>query len=234
MVESRVARGAGAESRNNPPLTSENADFFRKQLARNAPVFVQRAVGDESPRHTGALVGNFRDTYLVIGIFDGAEFAVGEKLLVRIALGAHLVGFATEVLKRVDDPPLYLLKFPQTLEAVNLRKAQRIQAFFPADVVVQNQGGDTFLLKTRVLDISAGGCSFRSKTKLPSSATVQLSFSLPGERLIQNIRGSVIDCTIAGLVYHTRCRFSSDAASAPIVQEIAKWVSEGLKFASVD
>jgi hypothetical protein len=121
------------------------------------------------------------------------------------------------------------------VETVNLRKAQRIQAFFPAEVQVSKQASgsaDMYLLKTRVLDISAGGCSFRSKTKLNANADVKIAFSLPGDRHIQSVLATVIECTASGAVFHNRVKFSQDATNAPILQEIGKWIADSLTFTS--
>ncbi len=214
-------------------MATEESNHFVKQLSENAPVYVQRpGTGSERIRHTGILIGNLKDQLLVIGIFDGAEFTIDERLVVRLALGAHLVGFETQVVKKLDDPPLYLIRFPQRIEAINLRKAQRLQAFFPADVQVSKVGsGDIHMLKTRVLDISAGGCSFRSKTKLPSAEGVQITFALPADRHIHSVKAAVIECAQVGMVYHTRAKFLQEPGNLPALQEVAKWVAEGLSFA---
>jgi hypothetical protein len=214
------------------PKSTLDTNAFLKQLSENAPVFVQRPGADAAGRHTGILVGNIRNQMLVIGVYDGVELAPGERIILRMSMGSHLVGFDAQVVKKTDDPPLYFVQFPGKLEAVNLRKAERIQAFFPADVQVSKPGSDQiYLLKTRVLDISAGGCSFRSKTKLPAS-NVQISFALPGDRHIQSVRGNIIESSQVGMVFHSRIRFIQEPSTMAILQEVAKWVAEGLTFAA--
>jgi len=216
---------------NNGATKPEDSSFFLKRLSENAPAFVQRSGSEPDIRHSGMLVGNVRDQYLVLAVFDGSEFGTGERLVVRMALGAQLVGFETVVLKKFDDPLLYLVDFPQHIDAINLRKAQRIQAFFPADVKVSTAGAEqVLLLKTRVLDISAGGCSFRSKTKLPTSVSAHLTFALPGDRQIQSVKAAVIDSLPVGAVFHCRAKFIQEPTYLPNLQEIAKWVAEGVSF----
>ena len=233
MVESGNVRPGGVAAAGKPSgggsRNAEAAYGFIKRLGGNAQVFVQRP-GADTDKHTGLLIGNLKNDWLLIGIYDGAEYAVGDKLQLRTAVGSHLVGFDTEVLQKFEDPALYRLAFPKTVNAVNLRKAERIQAFFPADVQVTTPGADTYLLKTRVLDISAGGCSFRSKTKLPDTSALKISFALPGDRQVQSVKSSVIESLPMGLVYHTRVRFMQEPTSVPILQEVAKWVAEGLTF----
>jgi len=212
---------------------SEFTATFAKQLSDNAPVFVQRSEAGDPARHNGFLIGNFKDTSLLIGGLTSAELRNGERIILRMVIGNHLIGFETLVLKKFDDPQMYLVQFPLQVESVNLRKAQRIQAFFPAEVQISKQASgtaDMYLLKTRVLDISAGGCSFRSKTKLISGADVKISFSLPGDRNIQSVMASIIDCSTAGAVFHNRVKFSQDPANLPILQEIGKWVADSLTF----
>jgi hypothetical protein len=220
--------GASIHAGGTPPAAG-TADLL-KRLARNAPLFVQHPGESEGSRHPGILVGNVRNQRLLIAVYDGLELDVGQPVTVRLNMGAHLVGFETRVIAKLDHPPLYAVEFPARLEAVNLRKSHRIQAFFPADVKMQVPGTDQLmLLKTRVLDISTGGCSFRSKTKLPASA-VHIAFALPGERHILSLQGAIVESTRAGLVHHSRVKFTQDAANAPAMQEVAKWVSECVTF----
>jgi len=230
MAATRTARVAQGAIHSGGAKPVPDPLGLLKELGENAAVFVQRPGADTAGRHTGILIGNIRNQQLVIGVYDGVEFKVGEHLILRMSRGPHLVGFDTHVLKKLDDPPLYFVQFPIKIEAINLRKAQRIQAFFPADVRVNRPGSDQVLLLTaRVLDISAGGCSFRSKSKLPA-AEVNMSFALPGDRHIQSVRGSLVESVPAGLVFHSRVKFSQEPSNIPAMQEVAKWVAEGLSF----
>jgi hypothetical protein len=211
------------------PVPDHN--FFAKQLSQNATVYVRRPEEGEAVRHGGILIGNQRDEFLLVGVLDGSVFGSGDVMVVRMALGPHLVGFESHVFKKLEEPALYLIEFPSKIAAMNLRKAQRIQAFFPADVKVEQPvSRDVMLLQTRVLDISVGGCSFRSKTKPPCNSA-HISFSLPGERHVQSLKSSVIDSCPVGAVYHSRAKFLTEPTNLPNLQQIAKWVSEGLSYA---
>jgi hypothetical protein len=225
-----AVKTAGGAEQTGATHAPPDAASLLKQLGVNSPLFVQRPGADAADRHSGILIGNIRNERLLIGVYDGVELDTGEGIVVRLGMGSHLVGFETQVLKKVDDPPLYVVKFPEQVHAMNLRKAQRIQAFFPADVQVREPGSDqVYLLKTRVLDISAGGCSFRSKTKLPA-AHVQMSFALPGERRVHSVKGAIVESARMGLVYHSRVKFVNEAVNVPIMQDVAQWVAEGLSF----
>jgi hypothetical protein len=211
----------------------EATSALAQRLSDNAPVYAQRTEAGDPNRHTGVLIGSIKDEFLVIGGFTTTDFDINERIVLRMVFGSHLVGFETQVFKKIEHPHLYIVKFPLQVESLNLRKAQRIQAFFPAEVQISKQAGgtaDMYLLKTRVMDISVGGCSFRSKLKLVGNAEVRVAFSLPGDRHIQSVGATIIDCTNLGNIFHNRVRFNQDPANLPILQEIAKWVNESLSF----
>ena len=213
--------------------TQQEFAFFAKRLSENVPVFVQRTGVGDPERYQGILVGNIMDKTLVIGELERVHLEPDEKIVVRMALGNHIVGFETVVTKVVENPILYLIKFPVSIETMNLRKVQRVHAFFPADVQLAKQSGDdheVMLLKTRVMDISAGGCGFRSKTRLPANQEVAISFSLPGDRRVQSVKGTVLESQAAGPAFHNRVRFIQDPANLPILQEVAQWVNESMAF----
>jgi hypothetical protein len=211
---------------------AEAASIISRRFGENPPLFVQRKEAGDPARHAGLLIGNIGDQYLVLGGFTDVEMSAGEKIVLRTVLDNHLVGFETQVKFKIDQPRMYIVTFPAKIETINLRKAHRIQAFFPADAQVSGAGddGNVLLLKTRVLDISGGGCSFRSKTRLQAESQVTLNFSLPGDRRIQSVRGTLLDSQAVGAVYHSRIKFSQDAANVPILSEITKWVGESLTF----
>ena len=207
---------------------------MRQELASNTSVLVQRKGASNDERFRGVMFGNIRDESLMMGGFQGEELPLGEHLLVRMVLGAHIIGFETEVLRKLDEPEVYFVSFPQQIEALNLRSAERITAFFPADVhLAKDQGGhqDYLVLKTRINDISAGGCSFRSKTELPKDAEIKVSFSLPGERHIQSLVAVVIESKRSGGTYSNRTKFPQAGNNLPITKEISKWITENAAFA---
>lgn len=219
------------------PRSSEEVSMFGKRLSENPVVYVQRTEAAESERHNGILIGNIHEETLLIGNFDTIEFSAGEKIVLRMLLGSHLVGFETRVVRKFEPPLIYLVTFPQKIESLNLRKQHRVQAFFPADAQVGSFGAspsDVLLLKTRVLDISSGGCSFRSKSKVQAASEVKITFTLPGDRQIQSVKGTVIDSAKVGALFHNRVKFSLEPANLPIVQEINKWIADSLSFTAED
>ena len=210
---------------------SEEIGVFKKRLSENLSVFAQKTEGGDSDRHQGTLFGNIGDELLIVGGFNAARFAMGERIILRMVLGPHLVGFETDVVKKIENPLIYFVRFPLQIEAISLRKTDRIQAFFPADVSGKGKTSeDVYVLKTRILDISSGGCCFRSKTKLSPKSEVQISFTLPGHRQIHSVRADVLDSTLLGGVYNNRATFPREGQNLPIIQEISSWVDDSLTF----
>ena len=195
----------------------------------------QRTQPYDDQRHTGFLIGNIKDQSLIIGGFDPIQFSIGEIIILRMAQDNHLVGFETEVEGKYSNPLFYLVKFPLKIESLNLRKSHRVQAFFPGDISIPEKKSfpeETHIFKTRILDISKGGCSCSTKTKLQADFDVQISFTLPGEQRIQSIKGVVIDSIAAGNVYDSRIKFFQEDSDLPIIEEISRWVNDSLSFAS--
>ena len=195
----------------------------------------QRTDPHDDQRHTGILIGNIKDKSLIIGGFDPVQFSVGDKIILRMAQDNHLVGFETEVEEKFSNPLVYLVKFPQTIESLDLRKSYRVQAFFPGNIYISETAighEETQILKTRILDISKGGCSCSTKTKLQADFDVKISFTMPGEQRIQSIKGVVIDSIATGNVYDSRIKFIQEDSDLPIIEEISRWVNDSIGFAS--
>ncbi len=208
---------------------------FAKRLSNNSVVMVQKTQPYQDQRHTGILIGNIKDESLIIGGFDPIQFSIGQKLILRMAQDNHLVGFETEVVEKLSSPLIYRVKFPLKIESLNLRKSHRVQGFFPGDLyIAKEESGpeEIHILKTRILDISKGGCSCSTKTKLRADSDVQISFTLPGEQRIQSIKGVVIDSILAGNIYDSRIKFIQEDSDLPIIEEISRWVNESLSFVS--
>ncbi|MCH7478409.1 MAG: PilZ domain-containing protein [SAR324 cluster bacterium] len=213
----------------------QEISVFAKRLSGNAVVMVQKTQPYDDQRHTGILIGNIKDESLIIGGFDPIQFSIGEIIILRMAQDNHLVGFETEVVEKHSNPLIYIVKFPLKIESLNLRKSYRVQAFFPGDIYIsEKESGpeEILILKTRILDISKGGCSCSTKTKLQADFDVKISFTLPGEQRIQSIKGVVIDSIATGNVYDSRIKFIQEDSDLPIIEEISRWVNDSIGFAS--
>ena len=210
-----------------------DSTVFAKQLSTNTQISVQRKETPDQERHLGGLIGNILDDFLILGNFDTVRFDIGEIIIVRMVLGNYMVGFETEITNIIDHPKLYFVKFPSKIEALNLRKAERITAFFPADVRAQKTSGgseDLYMLKTRVLDISSGGCSFTAKQKIDPNTEINISFALPGDRQLQALKGMVVKSEHTGSIYTHRVKFSESTTNFTTVKDISQWISENSGF----
>ena len=211
--------------------SSDAVAAFKKRLTHNPTVTAQKVDSYAKERFPGILIGNDRGIHLVIGGFNQDCFGVGERIILRMALGSELVGFTCNVLAKTDTPLMYVVDFPDDFETIQLRKSGRVQAFFPAEISFRKESPDAHILVTRILDISAGGCCFRSKTQIPAKSEVKISFTLPGDRQIQSVNAIVIVSEVVGKVFNNRATFSREGTNIPIVQEITKWVNESMSYA---
>lgn len=207
---------------------------FQNQLAESTQLFAQRIDTKDKGRHQGNLVGNIKDELLLIAGFDDVEFGLGEHIVLRMVMGNYLIGFRAEVIKKINDPVIYIVNFPINIESINLRKTDRINAFFPAEVhlsTTNNGEKEIQVLQTRIVDISIGGCSFRSKTRLKENIDVGVTFTLPGDRVLHTISGTVLQSVHAKGVFNNRIKFGHENLNLPIIDEIDNWVTESLSFA---
>ncbi|MBI4083557.1 MAG: PilZ domain-containing protein [Candidatus Lambdaproteobacteria bacterium] len=204
---------------------------FRKRLSENSPIFVSRTEPGENERYQGVLFGSISDELLIIGRLENVQLAMNESIVLRMVIGSHLIGFQSSVVKEIKNPSIYLVRFPVSVEAISMRKTERVQAFFPAEVTTKSKESDSVsVLQTRIIDISTGGCCFGSKTKLPANSDVSISFTLPGHRQVHSLRALVLSSTLAGTVYNNRARFPSEGSNIAVIREIGDWVGESLSF----
>ena len=138
-------------------------------LNRSLNILAQRQGSEGSPKHKGFLVGNIHKELLVLGGIQDANFSIGDNLVIRLVLGSEAVGFVTTVKETAKAPlKLYFVSFPEKVESVNLRKAQRLNVFLPAEIQAKNSNGggaDLHLLQGMVLNISGGGVLFHHQER---------------------------------------------------------------------
>ena len=218
---------------------SNSPDYLaalKKRLAEKRMVLAQKVVSTDEDRYQGILIGNVNEEMLVIGEIAGVQFEVGEQIILHIPMDSQLVGFETIVITKVDYPLMYVVRFPDVIEEIKgskikVRKVERIRAFIPADVNVPDPGGGTYLVLTRILELSSGGCWFRSKTPLPISP-ITMTFSLPGNQHIKSAHAIVLTSSHAWTVYDIRAKFPKEGTNIPIIQEITNWVNDNQSFAA--
>jgi len=123
---------------------------------------------------TAVLVGMVPGEYLIIrvppvpGILN--RLSNGDPVIVRYLFEGNLYGFNSSILTHIYKPALIMfLCYPEVVETLNLRKAQRVQCCFP---VMLKKDGQEF--KAVILDISLGG----SRVGLDMDGINSLSFEI--------------------------------------------------------
>lgn len=109
-------------------------------------------------RVTGIFVGMELGKYLIVrlplksGIQN--KLNIKNRITIRFVVGGAIYGFHSRIINCIMSPMLLvLLKFPEDIENVTLRKHQRVICFFP--VTLSHQGTS---YKGHIIDISQGGC----------------------------------------------------------------------------
>jgi len=85
---------------------------------------------------------------------------VEKKVTVRYVLHGNVYGFESEVLWTQAAPfRLLFLRYPSTIEILNLRKCQRVDCYLPVKVGVGEQGSGQYTeFEGMMLNLSCGGC----------------------------------------------------------------------------
>ena len=107
----------------------------------------------------------------------------GFYYIVRFIHEGHVCGFESQLLKQYGTPiSLWVMKYPEDMQIVNLRKSKRISTFLPANLVLNGEA-----IPGAVIDISEGGGLFTTDIeKLEQNVTFGISFTLPtGEKVEQ-------------------------------------------------
>ena len=86
------------------------------------------------------------------------------EVIVRYLFNGSVMGFASVIIQVFSNPVgVCFLKFPNSVEQVNLRKDKRVRCFFPG--IAEYQGIE---VEGAILDLSAGGCRFFMEESLHS------------------------------------------------------------------
>jgi hypothetical protein len=93
---------------------------------------LERRLEDKSLRGSSKIIGAHEPRYLMVDMPTAygkpMMFLTGEKCVVRFLHKGSLLGFKADVLKVISDPfPMMLLEYPKTVEALKLRKEERLE-----------------------------------------------------------------------------------------------------------
>jgi c-di-GMP-binding flagellar brake protein YcgR len=143
------------------------------------------------------LVGIESPVYLMVRMQIPTRFRnqidKGTIFIVRYVYLGNVYGFKTKTIGTVDKPyKITFLSYPETVESLNIRKAQRVSCFIPATIGINKRQ-----FRGLVMEISRSGTRFRisSSPDLIREVTINdpisISFPLLGFEGIQNFKGII-------------------------------------------
>jgi c-di-GMP-binding flagellar brake protein YcgR len=157
----------------------------------------QLGIKGQECKAAGVLVGMVHYEYLMIRVpaIPGilSRLNEGDPIIVRYVYAGNAHGFSSTILNSIQKPSLIVfLTYPSAVEAVNLRKAQRMECLLPASV--KTDRGD---YKAVIVDISLGGCRISldydavKSLSIDIDQTIGISFHLTGMAEEQVINGKI-------------------------------------------
>ncbi|OOZ39430.1 hypothetical protein BOW53_11490 [Solemya pervernicosa gill symbiont] len=187
-----------------------------------ATVQLQLIGDNDAPRGEVTLIGYLAGKSLVVTTPQSEEkpftLKAGDHVAVRYMGASDIYAFSTVVMGLNNTPYDYLhLRYPEKIEAVKIRKAQRAETNI--EVRVAKGGVAVGEDGVRLLDLSASGCMLVAQTHLGEkedilSLTMPLTFSGMREKL-----------RIAGVIRNSKI-FEN--------QEGKRRVQYGLEFGKLD
>lgn len=124
------------------------------------------------------------------------RFAPGVKVTARLLSEGTAYGFVSYILHTTLKPsPLLFLDYPYTMESVSLRSCERVEAFVPARLALDEGAAHGV-----ITDLSCSGCQFAADleaapevlTPLASGASALLSFSTADGDAVADLPASVL------------------------------------------
>lgn len=181
---------------------SETHDAAMLSISIGTKILVEPAgMGD---RFKSDFVGMVRGSYLIVKVprIPGLnDFLYVEKpVTVRYLHEGQVYGFGSEVVWNLSAPyRLLFLKYPKSIESLNLRKAQRVDCFLPIELGGAGSDGEYIRVTGMMLNLSAGGCQLVLDSKedengLPSFSVdekVELTFTMMGTDMPIALTGKV-------------------------------------------
>jgi PilZ domain len=222
---------------------SSNAEIRgprRFPFLRNFPVSVQRASGPEQDRLLGQVVGTVNAERVIVCGLDAGALTAGDEVVVRMAVGSEVLGFRTRVLEAsAAGTALFMLAIPEKVEALSLRKSERLSLFVPAEVQFSHgksgspDVADLALLQGMMVNLSRGGCCLSTKRPLSVEQPIRLAFTLPGGRHTYRLGARVLrhlENPRPG-VFVQGVQFEKQTEQLPALADLNQWITQSLPFA---
>lgn len=149
------------------------------------------------------------------------------SLVVRFMSSGTVFGFEAAVISHTMRPvPLFFLTFPETIESLNLRQAERVDTFIEAEGVMGEH-----VIKGAILDISAGGCRMTvdrsTGTHWPDvepGDEVLLTFKLPSNGETLHLGAQIINAKKDVDTIDLGLKFAQDEYHKPVRDKISEYV----------
>lgn len=207
-------------------------DFL--SFTKNQQLIAQKDDPEVSLRHGGYLYGNINQERLLVGGFGLAAFEVGDALIVRMIVGAQVMGFKSRVLEISEEfQQLYWLEYPKAMEVKRLRKSDRVNVFFPAEIksnFEDRPAQDTLLSRGMVINISKSGCCVSTKTPMEPESEITITFSLPGERYTNRLEGTVLRNNSRKMVTMQAVKFDRNPQYVQVLGDLERWLDQNLQY----
>ncbi|UCD56615.1 MAG: flagellar brake protein [Candidatus Hydrogenedentota bacterium] len=176
----------------------------REGLAVGVHVHLQPAAANQKDRYEVVLRGWQEGRFVLADMPDteGAvdTFKVGTEWVARYILSGKAFGFKTDVIRVQFHPkPLIFFGYPDSIEALTIRKYKRIGIFIIGSLArVAEDGTVQDSAECVVRDLSRGGCLIETDATLSVGDTIALTFVLPNGQPLKNIPGEVRNTRPAG------------------------------------
>ncbi len=207
------------------------------ELLRQIPITIQKD-DDLDHRLNGLLLGKISSAWIVLLVMDDHQFPAGESIIVRAIQGGKAVGFKTTVHRSIAEPAnLLFCDLPSGVEEISLRKSGRLELFLPSDLRYTDKSGgseDTVMLRANMVDISDGGCRVFTKRPITAETQVNISFTLPGEKRLVTLAGSVLDAFPRESVFGQRIKFFTSQRNLTDLAEIRRWITQHEEYIGLD
>jgi c-di-GMP-binding flagellar brake protein YcgR len=201
-----------------------------RALAIGLGTTLQLQVGQQEreSKVTGVLIGMVPDEYLLIrvpaipGILD--KLSEGNPMVVRYVYAGNIYGFTSTVLAYTHKPTLVVfISYPTSVESMSLRKAKRLQCFFPVKMKIGVEEH-----RAVIVDISLGGCRIYIEPGAGESLvqgkgrTVSLAFYLTGLAEEQAIGGRIQNLKTEGMLAEIGIAF--DPQNEAVLNNVKRYI----------
>jgi c-di-GMP-binding flagellar brake protein YcgR len=157
---------------------------------------------------------------------DGRPIALADATpcIVRLIHDGEIIGFRTEIMSVVRNPaPLIFLRYPENFEKTQLRKHARypvaIETILSKDKLKGRVNGQP---RTKMLNLSAGGCMIESPAPMDLDSFLYLTVFLPEQDRVDDLEAEVKRCFKMNGGYELGLSFSDPMA--PTYERIVGYV----------